>query len=156
MPVSPTPRPCVVRCFCPPDLDEARRPPAGGPAAANDGAADGSGSAVANGDATAGNGDAAAANRDAAAANGDAATASGDAAAASGDGEAGQPSAAELAEEASFFVRREGEAPLEYALRVFERVYAADITRLLGHEVRRGGGAVVREAWRRGQCALHW
>lgn len=46
--------------------------------------------------------------------------------------------AAEAAEAASFFQLREGEAPLSYAMRVFERVYGHDIQKVLSMEVIRG------------------
>lgn len=54
--------------------------------------------------------------------------------------------AAEAAEAASFFQLSDGEAPLAYAVRVFERVYTHDIEKVLSMEVRAvlrpmGGGA---------------
>ena len=39
-------------------------------------------------------------------------------------------------EEASFFVRKDGEGGLAFAVRVFERVYGSDIERLVRMEVR--------------------
>eukprot|EP00878_Enallax_costatus_P005261 GHUV01005528.1.p1 GENE.GHUV01005528.1~~GHUV01005528.1.p1 ORF type:complete len:689 (+),score=205.63 GHUV01005528.1:3622-5688(+) len=66
-----------------------------------------------------------AANPDAAAAaNGDAAAATDAAAAAE----------AEAAEVASFFKRRDGEDPVDYAVRVFERLYSYDIEKVIGME----------------------
>jgi hypothetical protein len=61
-----------------------------------------------------------------------AAVANGDAAAAS-DAEA--KAAADAAERASFFKVREGEVPLAYAQRVFERLYCSDINEVLVMEV---------------------
>jgi len=44
----------------------------------------------------------------------------------------------DVAGEAAFYERREGEEPLAYAARVFERVYSSDICRLLEVKVRVG------------------
>lgn len=66
--------------------------------------------------------------------NGDAAAAAnGDEAAATA---AAVAAAAEAAEASSFFQRREGEQPLEYAKRVFDRLYTYDIEKVLQMEVR--------------------
>ncbi len=46
-----------------------------------------------------------------------------------------QRAAEEAAEAASFFVRREGEAAVDYARRVFGRVFTADVERVIGMEV---------------------
>lgn len=83
------------------------------------------------------------------AANGDAGTAAEDgststaaaAAANSSDGAAAAPdadikAAADAADQASFFKLQDGEAPLAYAERVFERLYCSDIKEVLVMEVR--------------------
>jgi hypothetical protein len=46
--------------------------------------------------------------------------------------------AAAAAEEASFFQRRAGESALQYACRVFTRVYTTDIERVISMTVRGG------------------
>jgi hypothetical protein len=58
------------------------------------------------------------------------------AAAAAAAEETAAAAAAEAAEAASFFQQRDGEAPLAYAVRVFERVYRHDIEKVLSMEVR--------------------
>lgn len=59
-----------------------------------------------------------------------------EAAAAAAAEETAAAAAAEAAEAASFFQQRDGEAPLAYAVRVFERVYRHDIEKVLSMEVR--------------------
>jgi len=104
-----------------PDLDEQSAPI---PTAALEPAANGNKAAAANGN-------------DTAAANGSSEGETDKAAAAA------KAAAEEAAEAASFFKLREGEQPLAYAVRVFERVYGHDILKVLSMEVRgaMGGGA---------------
>lgn len=64
--------------------------------------------------------------------NGDAAADTTDAAAT----DAAAAAEAEAAEVASFFKRRDGEAAVEYAIRIFERLYMYDIEKVISMEVR--------------------
>ena len=75
------------------------------------------------------------------------------AAAAAAEETAAAAAAAEAAEAASFFQQRDGEAPLVYAVRVFERVYRHDIEKVLSMEVRLPDALGVKFVCLRGR---HW
>eukprot|EP00879_Flechtneria_rotunda_P021532 GHRR01022694.1.p1 GENE.GHRR01022694.1~~GHRR01022694.1.p1 ORF type:complete len:265 (+),score=73.51 GHRR01022694.1:950-1744(+) len=69
------------------------------------------------------------------AANPDAAAADGHSAAADAAARAAQAAAEEAAEAASFFTRHAGESELDYAVRVFDRLYNHDIQQVAGMKV---------------------